>query len=58
MTHPDSFRNPADLAGILGVELPSEILTEALTHRSFAYEHGGAHYERLEFLGDAILSRS
>jgi ribonuclease-3 len=57
MTHTDSFRNPADLAGILGVELPSEILTEALTHRSFAYEHGGAHYERLEFLGDAILQQ-
>ena len=35
-----------------------EVLTEALTHRSFAYEHpapGMAHNERLEFLGDAVL---
>lgn len=40
-----TFRNPA-------------LLTEALTHRSFAYEHaapGVAHNERLEFLGDAVL---
>ena len=28
----------------------------ALTHRSYAYEHGqGPHNERLEFLGDAVL---
>jgi ribonuclease-3 len=54
-THP--FRNPDELAGIIGVEIPREILTEALTHRSFAYEHGGTHYERLEFLGDAILQQ-
>lgn len=35
-----------------------ELLLEALTHRSFAYEHPGpgvAHNERLEFLGDAVL---
>jgi len=31
----------------------------ALTHRSYAYEHGGiAHNERLEFLGDAILGQA
>ena len=30
----------------------SILLTEALTHRS----HGGRHNERLEFLGDAVLS--
>jgi len=31
----------------------------ALTHRSFAYEHGRvAHNERLEFLGDAILGQA
>jgi ribonuclease-3 len=29
---------------------------EAITHSSFAHELGkGAHYERLEFLGDAVL---
>nr|WP_237464654.1 ribonuclease III [Leucobacter luti] len=31
----------------------------ALTHRSWAYEHGGApHNERLEFLGDSILGQA
>jgi len=33
-----------------------ELLERALTHRSFANERGeSAHYERLEFLGDAVL---
>lgn len=33
-----------------------ELLAEALTHRSHANEKGlAAHYERLEFLGDAVL---
>ena len=46
-----------------------ELLRAALTHRSWAHEQGGAesarlgrrgtlaesHYERLEFLGDAVL---
>ncbi|HKV85967.1 MAG TPA: ribonuclease III [Ktedonobacterales bacterium] len=35
-----------------------ELLVEALTHRSFAYENsapGVTHNERLEFLGDAVL---
>ena len=34
------------------------LLTEALTHRSYLNEHreyAGAHNERLEFLGDAVL---
>nr|MTA26030.1 ribonuclease III [Actinomycetota bacterium] len=57
MTTPLPFRNPDELAGILGVDIPRDILVEALTHRSFAYEHGGRHYERLEFLGDAILQQ-
>jgi len=40
----------------LGVELDSELLELALTHRSFAYENGGLPpNERLEFLGDAVL---
>jgi ribonuclease-3 len=40
----------------LGVELPGDLLTLALTHRSYAYEHGGLPTnERLEFLGDAVL---
>ena len=35
------------------------LLERAVTHRSHAFEHGagdhGEHYERLEFLGDAVL---
>ena len=33
------------------------LLTTAMTHSSYANEHGkaGIHYERLEFLGDAVL---
>jgi ribonuclease-3 len=33
-----------------------ELLQRALTHRSWANEHDGADNERLEFLGDAVLS--
>jgi ribonuclease-3 len=44
------------LAKALGVEIDAELLRRALTHRSYAYEHGGLpHNERLEFLGDAVL---
>ncbi len=44
------------LLDALGVELPEDLLTLALTHRSYAYEHGGLPTnERLEFLGDAVL---
>ena len=40
----------------LGVELDDELLTLALTHRSYAYENGGLPTnERLEFLGDSVL---
>jgi ribonuclease-3 len=50
---------PADQRGLaesLGVEIDAELLRRALTHRSYAYEHGGLpHNERLEFLGDAVL---
>jgi len=41
----------------LGVELDADLLTLALTHRSYAYENGGLPTnERLEFLGDSVLS--
>ena len=44
------------LLDALGVVLPDDVLTLALTHRSYAYEHGGLPTnERLEFLGDAVL---
>lgn len=32
-----------------------ELLKLALTHSSYSNEHGGGNYERLEFLGDAVL---
>jgi ribonuclease-3 len=49
-------REPAELAAALGVEVDPDLLRRALTHRSYAYEHGGLpHNERLEFLGDAVL---
>jgi ribonuclease-3 len=36
--------------------LDPELLERALTHRSYAYEHGGLPTnERLEFLGDSVL---
>ncbi len=43
----------------LGVDIDPELLSLALTHRSFAYENGGIpHNERLEFLGDSILGQA
>jgi ribonuclease III len=45
------------LLASLGVRVSDELLTLALTHRSYAYEHGGLPTnERLEFLGDSVLS--
>ena len=32
-----------------------KLLKEALTHSSYSNEHGGTCYERLEYLGDAVL---
>ncbi|HJQ42510.1 MAG TPA: ribonuclease III [Jatrophihabitantaceae bacterium] len=50
------FAGPSGLTEALGVEIDAELLTRALTHRSYAYENGGLpHNERLEFLGDAVL---
>ncbi len=47
----------AELSTVLGVpDLDPELLTHALTHRSFAYENGQVpNNERLEFLGDSVL---
>ncbi|MUL65565.1 ribonuclease III [Mycobacterium sp. CBMA 234] len=46
----------APLLAALGVQLSDDLLTVALTHRSYAYENGGLPTnERLEFLGDAVL---
>jgi len=48
--------NQARLGEALGVAVDPELLQRALTHRSYAYEHGGVpHNERLEFLGDSVL---
>lgn len=44
------------LVEALGVDFDPDLLTLALTHRSYAYEHGGLPTnERLEFLGDSVL---
>ncbi|NDK91704.1 ribonuclease III [Gordonia desulfuricans] len=46
----------ASLLTAIGTEISDDLLTLALTHRSFAYEHGGLPTnERLEFLGDSVL---
>lgn len=47
------------LARLLGLSFnDTDLLAEALTHRSYLNEHrehAGGHNERLEFLGDAVL---
>ncbi|KMO68374.1 ribonuclease III [Mycolicibacterium obuense] len=44
------------LLDALGVRLQPDLLTIALTHRSYSYENGGLPTnERLEFLGDSVL---
>lgn len=54
----DSHPHAALLAA-LGVGLDDDLLTLALTHRSYAYENGGLPTnERLEFLGDSVLGLS
>lgn len=53
----DSIR---EFAGRLGHDFKDfDLLESALTHRSYYFEHRSTtptHYERLEFLGDAVLS--
>ncbi|MBC7589975.1 ribonuclease III [Cryobacterium algoritolerans] len=47
------------LPAVLGVSVDPGLLELALTHRSYAYEHGGVPTnERLEFLGDSILGQA
>ncbi len=44
------------LSNRLGVEIEPQLLELAMTHRSYAYEHGNKpNNERLEFLGDSVL---
>ena len=53
------MKNTEELLKRLGVDIDAETLRLALTHRSYAYEHGGIPTnERLEFLGDSILGFS
>lgn len=48
--------DPDRLSEQLGIRLDDDLVVLALTHRSFAYEHGGLPTnERLEFLGDSVL---
>ncbi|MFC4242759.1 ribonuclease III [Gryllotalpicola reticulitermitis] len=55
----DALQSRSVLVERLGVTIDPELLTLALTHRSFAYENGGLpHNERLEFLGDSILGQA
>jgi ribonuclease-3 len=51
-------RPPATLLeAAIGVGVDPDLLERALTHRSYAYEHGCLpNNERLEFLGDSVLS--
>jgi ribonuclease-3 len=56
---PRNPAGPAKLEKILGVKFKNTaLLEEALTHKSFAMEQAGpvAFNERLEFLGDSVLS--
>lgn len=49
----------SELQAALGISIDDGLLELALTHRSFAYEHGGIPTnERLEFLGDSILGQA
>src|SRR5699024_8662430 len=59
MTRQAASTHDADhgpLLAAVGIDVDGELLTLALTHRSYAHEHGGLPTnERLEFLGDAVL---
>ncbi|WP_040524774.1 ribonuclease III [Gordonia effusa] len=49
-------RDTVALLAAVGATLSDDLMRLALTHRSYAYEHGGLPTnERLEFLGDSVL---
>lgn len=52
------MKNSEDLEKELNINFNNkELLLEALTHKSYAFENAVEYYnERLEFLGDAVLS--
>jgi ribonuclease III len=53
---PADPKGRAALLQRVGLDLAADSLELALTHRSYAYEHGGLPTnERLEFLGDSVL---
>jgi ribonuclease-3 len=57
MTDVPGGRRP--LIDTLGIVIDPDLLSLALTHRSYAYENGGTpHNERLEFLGDSVLGQA
>lgn len=59
MTPLDEQADRSALERALGVTIEPGLLELALTHRSWAYENGGAATnERLEFLGDSILGQA
>lgn len=47
----------SDLLGRFGLPMPASesLYLQAITHSSYAAQYGDPHYERLEFLGDAVL---
>ena len=52
----DTDASVAALMDTLEQEVDPDLLRQALTHRSYAYENGGLPTnERLEFLGDSVL---
>jgi len=59
LTHPSGIPAVGELEKKIGHSFRNrELIVEALTHKSFHHEHGGAalaYNERLEFLGDAVL---
>lgn len=56
-SEPAARPTAADLSRLLDVPFDDpSLLDRALTHRSWAFEHGAVPNERLEFLGDAVLA--